>query len=89
MSGGLEELRRREVLRPLKLAGGRLEEAYRDMLKFEATRGEGRTVNAASMVCAAGVTITSVPDIEEHWTIAAGLTQYQRESLGAEINFVF
>lgn len=73
MSGGLEEPRRREVLRLLKIAGGRLEEAHHDLLKFEATRADGRTVKAASMVCAAGVTVMSVPDSEAHWTVAAGL----------------
>jgi hypothetical protein len=70
----MEEPRRREVLRLLKLAGGQLEEAHYDKLRFEATRAaDGRTVKAASMVCAAGVTVRSVPDSEGHWTIAAGL----------------
>jgi hypothetical protein len=73
MSGGLEEPRRREELRLLKLAGGRLEEAHYDMIRFVATRVDGRTVKTASLVCAAGVTIMSVPDSEEHRTIAAGL----------------
>lgn len=73
MSGGLEEPRRREVLRLLKLAGGRLEEAHYDMLRFEATRADGRIVKTASLVCAAGVSIIGVPDSEAHWTIAAAL----------------
>jgi hypothetical protein len=73
MSGGLEEPRRRKVLRLLKLAGGRLEEAHYDMLRFEAPRADGRTVKEASMVCAASLTVMSVPDSEAHWTIAASL----------------
>jgi hypothetical protein len=43
------------------------------MLRFEATRADGRTVQAASMVCAAGVTALSVPDSGGHWTIVAVL----------------
>jgi hypothetical protein len=62
-----------EVLRLLGLAGGCLEDAYRDMVRFDATRAEGRVVNTASMVCAAGLPVKSVPDSEAHWTIAAGL----------------
>jgi hypothetical protein len=50
VSGGLEEPRRLEVLRLLKLAGGRLEEAHNDLLRFEATRADGQTVKAASLV---------------------------------------
>jgi hypothetical protein len=73
MSGGLEEPRRREVLRLPMLAGARLEEGHYDMLRFEATRADGRTVKDASMVCAAGVTVMSVPDSEAHWAIAASL----------------
>jgi hypothetical protein len=73
MSGGLEEPRRREVLRLLKLAGGRLEEAHYDMLRFEATRPDGRIAKTVLLVCAASVTVMSVPNSEAHWSIAASL----------------
>jgi hypothetical protein len=73
VSGGLEQPRRREALRLLKLAGGRLEEAYVNMLKFEATRAEWRIVKAASLICAAGVTTLSARDSEAHWTVASSL----------------
>jgi hypothetical protein len=71
--GGLEEERRVEVIRLLKVAGDRLEEAYNDMLKHEATRHDWRTVRAASLACAACVTILKVPNSEMHWTVAASL----------------
>ncbi len=71
--GGLEEDRRIESIRLLKLAGRRLHEAYNDMLKVEVTRRDWRTVKAASLSCAACVTILRVPHSEMHWTVAASL----------------
>jgi hypothetical protein len=71
--GGLEEDRRVEALRLLKLAGQRLEEAYSDMLRMAATRADWATVRAASLTCASCVTLLRVPNSEMHWTVAAGL----------------
>jgi hypothetical protein len=65
--GGLEEDRRVEAIRLLKLAGDRLDEAYNEMLKWEATRHDWRIVKAASMSCAACLTILRVPNSEMHW----------------------
>ena len=71
--GGLEEDRRIEALRFLKLAGDRLEEAYNDMLKHESTRADWRTLRTSSLACAACVTMLRVPNSEMHWTVPASL----------------
>ena len=72
--GGLEEDRRIEALRLLKLAGDRLDEAYAEMVKTNARHEtEARPVRAASLACAACVTILRVPNSEMHWTVAASL----------------
>jgi hypothetical protein len=73
--GGLEEDRRIEALRLLKLAGDRLDEAYNDILKHEATRSDWRTVRSAFLTCAACGTILRVPNSEMHWTVAASLRE--------------
>jgi hypothetical protein len=72
--GGLEEDRRVEAVRLLKLAGDRLDEAYAEMMKTNARHeGEARPVRAATLACAACVTILRVPNSEMHWTVAASL----------------
>jgi hypothetical protein len=71
--GGLEEDRRVEALRLLKLAGDRLDAAYIQMIKFAPTRSEAKPVKDAALVCAGCITDLRVPNSDVHWTVASSL----------------
>jgi hypothetical protein len=49
--GGLEEDRRAEAIRLLRLAGDRLDAAYIHMIKFAATLSEAKPVEDAEAIC--------------------------------------